>query len=142
MVDFTVNEVGAQGDLVRITSEMTDGQLRTSTLSVAEVEMKGVLGNAELFAEVDGNEYAEQNGRVVVVGDGKIGCFDNGDYVTYSTLKFGTSGTAKSIALSYFKGINGGNLQIGLGDENGEIIGTFDPSRTGGWYAGLSTSPS
>ena len=77
VVDFTVNEVGAQGDLVRITSETTDGQLRTSTLSLEEVEIKGVLGDAELFAEVDGNEYAEQNG-VLVVGDGKIGCFDNG----------------------------------------------------------------
>ena len=57
-----------------------------------------------------------------------------GDYVTYSTLKFGTSGTTKSIALSYSKGTNGGNLEIRLGDENGEIIGIFDPSRTGGWY--------
>ena len=62
--------------------------------------------------------------------------------MSYSTLKFGTSGTTKSIALSYSKDTNGGNLQIRLGDENGEIIGTFDPSRTGGWYVGLSTSPS
>ena len=134
VVDFTVNGVGAQGEVVRITSETADGQGRT--LSLAEVEIEGVLGDAEdheLFAEVDGDEYAEQNG-VRIVGDKEIGHFDNGDYVTYSSLNFGPSGTTKSIILSYSKGTIGGNLEIRLGDENGEIIGTFDPSRTAGWH--------
>ena len=134
VVDFTVNGVGAQGEVVRINSETADGQWRT--LSLAEVEIEGVLGDAEdheLFVEVDGEEYAEQNG-VRIVGDKEIGHFDNADNVTYSSLNFGPSGTTKSIILSYSKGTIGGNLEIRLGDENGEIIGTFDPSRTAGWH--------
>mmetsp|Transcript_614 Transcript_614/g.699 ORF Transcript_614/g.699 Transcript_614/m.699 type:complete len:819 (-) Transcript_614:14-2470(-) len=60
--------------------------------------------------------------------------FDNGDFVTYSNLNFGPSGTTKSMSLEYSKrNSNNGKLELRLDGPEGPLIADFIPRNTGGW---------
>ena len=100
-------------------------------LNVASVELSDFADRTKQYAKVLGPQYSDsQNIRV---GSNAIGYFDNGDYVTYSSINFGSSGTSKSILISYAKGNTGGRAEIRIGGPSGTLIATFSPSNTGGW---------
>ena len=68
------------------------------------------------------------------MGTGALGYFDNGDYMTYSSVDFGSAGTTKSILLNHSKGNReGGIMEVRIDGLEGDLIGTFKPSYTGGW---------
>ena len=132
VVDF--GEDGVEGQVVRITSETSPG-VRV-TLSLAEVEIDGILGPAidhETHAEVDADEYIDQSGIGMGSNGELIGWFDNGDFITYGSLNFGPSGTTKSLLVSYAKASSGSSMEIRLGGKDGTLIGELKPSNTGSW---------
>merc|ERR1712183_254049 len=59
---------------------------------------------------------------------------DNGNFITYSSLNFGSYGATSSIKVTYSKGNHGGRMEIRLNGPDGDIIGEFSPSHTGGWH--------
>ena len=85
----------------------------------------------ELFAKVPATEFATHQG--VRSNTQAITHFSSDDYLTYSNINFGSSGTTKSIRLSYSKGNDGGELEMRLGGPEGNLIGTYTPENTGGW---------
>jgi len=131
VVDFG----GVVGQVVSITRETAPGSPKH--LHLAEVQIEGSLGAAvspRLFAEIDADEYNSQSG-IRLENDGTtIGYFDNGDYMTYESVNFGPSGTTKSILFNYAKANRNGRMEIRLGGVDGELIGEFVPSNTGGWH--------
>jgi hypothetical protein len=58
---------------------------------------------------------------------------DKEDHITYSGLNFGSYGDTSSIKITYSKHSNGGRIEIRLDGPDGDVIGEFYPSRTGGW---------
>ena len=131
---------GALGQVVSITRETGPGVKKR--LHLADVQIEGTLGavvTPKLYAEVDGDEYSSQNGIQLGNNGETIGHFDNGDHVTYESLNFGPYGTTKSILLSYAKGNRNGRLEIRLGGLEGELIGEFLPTNTGGWGEYIDT---
>ena len=135
VVDFG----GASGQIVRITLETGEDK---QYLSLAEVEVEGTLDGPPLsnhFLKVEGLFYAEQRGTWAV-STGAIGHFDNGDYLTYTDIDFGSSGTTKSILLNHSKGNRDGKVEVRLGGPDGEVISTFTPSYTGGWDKFMTAS--
>jgi hypothetical protein len=130
VVDFE----GVVGQVVRITRETPIGSKKY--LSLADVQIEGTLGAAiedELFAKVDADEYSSMKGIYMHTGGETIGCFHNGDHMTYESLNFGPLGTTKSIRVSYAKKNTGGRMEIRLGGPEGTLIGELYPSRTASW---------
>lgn len=86
---------------------------------------------SELFPKVLSTAFSTQSG---VQSDTQvIGWFDTNDSITYSNLNFGSSGTTKSIRLSYSKANSKGKAEIRVGGPGGTKIATFIPQNTGGW---------
>lgn len=87
----------------------------------------------QLFPQILGTAFSNQSG---VKSDNRaITHFDIDDYITYSNLNFGSSGTTKTIKLSYAKGNNSNNslVELRLGGIDGTLISSFNPKNTGGW---------
>jgi hypothetical protein len=128
VVDFG----GISGQIVRITLETGDD---TQYLSLAEVQVLGtILGPplANQMLKVDALLYDVSHGTHPS-SSGGIGHFDNGDYLGYRDIDFGTYGITKSILLNHSKGNWNGKVEVRLDDPEGQLIGTFFPDYTGGW---------
>jgi len=89
-----------------------------------------------LYPLVKGIDYDSQMGTKKVHRGRSVGHFDDNDYLTYSSINFGDTGITKSILLSYSKGnVNRGHkMELRIGGPDGDIIGDFSPSNTGGWF--------
>jgi len=87
---------------------------------------------SELFPTILANALSSQSGDVRT-DMYALNHFDNGDFVTYSNINFGPSGTTKSMNLEYSVHGNNGMLEIRLDSPTGTVIGTFSPQNTGGW---------
>jgi hypothetical protein len=86
---------------------------------------------SELFPTILANALSSQSG--VRTDMYAINHFDNHDFVTYSNINLGPSGTTKSMNLEYSVHGNNGMLEIRLDSPTGTVIGTFSPQNTGGW---------
>ncbi len=86
----------------------------------------------ELYLHIPATEYSDQSGLRSTYD--KLTHFDQNDYVTYSSLNFGPAAATKSIRLSYAKGNHNGKVEMRLGGPQGEIIATYSPQNTGGWF--------
>ncbi len=89
------------------------------------------------YARIPASEFSSQSG-VRYETHGNIGYFDTNDYVTYTSVNFGSAGTTNNIKLRYAKANSGGTLEIRSGGPTGTVLATFNPTNTGGWqtYAG------
>ena len=87
--------------------------------------------SADAFPHVLATEYSDQSGLHSTYD--QLTHFDQTDYVTYSSLNFGSSGATKSIRLSYAKGNSNGKIEMRLGGPQGVVIATYSPQYTGGW---------
>ena len=107
-------------------------------LNLAWFELLDFSERSDVYSRIPATEYADQSGiqfenSKSTTGDYTIGWYDNGDYVTYANVNFGSAGTSKIIDISYAKASNGGRVEVMLGGADGTKIGEFSPSNTGGW---------
>merc|ERR1712150_392093 len=100
-------------------------------LNLASVELSDFADRTKQYAKVLGPQYSDS--KSVRVGSNAIGYFDNGDYVTYSSINFGQAGTTYSMNINYAKSGSGGKVEIRLGGSDGKIIGEYKPADTGSW---------
>jgi len=122
---------GVEGSAVRVTRETGAGQ--NQVLSLAEVQIQGTLGDPvepEIFTEIQADHYFDQKG---ICGDDVVACFGTDDYVSYSSINFGPSGTTKTVKVLFAKGNGGGRVELRLGGNTGTVLGEFKPWNTGGW---------
>ena len=86
----------------------------------------------DVLSRIPATEYSTMDG--VETDMYVIKNFDEGDYVTYSNLNFGPSGTTNSITVSYAKrNSNSGIVEMRLDGPTGPLIGEFVPQSTGDW---------
>lgn len=64
-------------------------------------------------------------------GERSVAYINNGDWVAYTNVDFGTGAT--SFQASCSSGANGGNIEIRLGSQQGTLIGTCPITSTGDW---------
>ena len=93
-----------------------------------------------IFPSILGTDYVLQQGTRS--SGTTVTFFDNNDYMVYTSVNFGPSGTTKGFLINYNKGNQGGKLEIRLGSStSGELIAEMTPARVdGGWGAEPSTA--
>lgn len=139
VVDFE----GAFGQTVRIS--LPSGGI----LSLAEVQVEGLVhtpaptisaapSSSPAPTQVNriflGTDYMEEKGTGFSEGSTTISGFDSGDYLTYGSVTFGSSGTTTGIRINYSKGTHGGSVELRLGKgTTGTLIGEFYPATTRSW---------
>ncbi len=87
------------------------------------------------FTQIQAETYNSQSGIMKELyndnGDRSVAYINNGDYVVYKNVDFGTGATG--FQASCASGGNGGNIEIRLGSQSGTLIGTCTIPSTGGW---------
>ncbi len=87
----------------------------------------------ELYPYVLATAFSDQKGLKSTYD--QLTHFDQDDYVTYTSINFGSAAAAsRSIRMSYAKGnTSQGKIEIKLGGPAGQVIATYTPQNTGGW---------
>ena len=117
------------GNIVTITLPGTG-----RTLTLDEVEVYTKEADLPLFTKHLGTSYSSQYGTGANAGPTVVGYFDDGDYLCYNSLNFGTTGTTTGIILNYAKDVSTGvSAEIRLDNQSGQILRTYSPPQTGGW---------
>ncbi|WOO37090.1 non-reducing end alpha-L-arabinofuranosidase family hydrolase [Anaerocolumna sp. AGMB13020] len=86
------------------------------------------------FTQIEAESFNDQSGiqtETCTEGGENIGYIENGDYVVYNNIDFG-SGAAKFQA-RVASATNGGNIEIRLDSNTGTLIGICPVAGTGGW---------
>ena len=99
--------------------------------NLAWIELSDFPERSKVHAHVAASAYSNQKG--IMFSGGKVGWFDNNDYITYSSLNFGELGTTYSMKINYAKSGTGGKVEIRLDGPDGKIIGEYKPANTGSW---------
>ena len=101
-------------------------------LNLAWIEFSDFPKRSDAHARIAALEYSDRRG--IAFGEkGNLGYFDNGDYVTYSSINFGQAGTTHSMNINYAKSRSGGKVEIRLGGSDEKIIGEYKPADTRSW---------
>lgn len=88
------------------------------------------------FMQIEAESYNYQSGVQTetcsdVNGGLDVGFIENGDYVVYSNIDFGTD--AKGFVARVASATNGGNIELRLDSLTGTLIGNLVVKETGGW---------
>ena len=102
-------------------------------LDFAYFELSDFADRTAVHARIEASEISTSKGVRMVAGAKKLGNFDDGDFVTYSQVNFGTPGTTEGIILRYAKQTNGGSMEVRLGGPAGSLLAEFKPINTGSW---------
>lgn len=88
------------------------------------------------FTQIEAESFDNQQGvqtETCTEGGENVGYIENGDYVSYSNIDFGTG--AAGFQARVASATNGGNIEIRLDSINGTLIGTCPVAGTGGWQS-------
>merc|ERR550539_2094943 len=106
-------------------------------LDLAWFELADFSDRADIYTRIPATEYSDQNGIQFVPTDSEgnmqLGHYYSGDYITYSNVNFGASGTSDLLRMEFTKGNHGGKVVLKLDGPNGTTVGEFNPYNTGGW---------
>ncbi|MCK3684684.1 glycoside hydrolase family 43 protein [Maribellus sp. YY47] len=109
-----------------------DGSIPLITPTKAAVT-KSVV-NLNPFKKVEAETIAWSKG-LKTEGNSQTGVYvtkiENDDYLTVRSVDFGKG--AKKFAANVASGSHGGQIEVRVGNPNGELLGTIDVKNTGGW---------
>ncbi|WP_214482878.1 glycosyl hydrolase [Bacillus sp. SM2101] len=88
------------------------------------------------FDQIEAEQYTSMSGieteQTTDVGGGlNVGWIDNGDYLVFNRVDFGTGATGVEARVATES--TGGTIELRLDSIEGELIGTVDITPTGGW---------
>ena len=86
------------------------------------------------FSQIEAESYNSQSGiQTESCGEGgqNIGYIENGDYVVYNNIDFGSGATSFQARVA--SATSGGNIELRLDSTTGTLIGTCSVTGTGGW---------
>ncbi|MFD3538619.1 beta-1,3-glucanase family protein [Streptomyces sp. NPDC058662] len=97
-------------------------------------------GGVSAFATIQAEAFSSQSGTQVEAcsdagGGSDVGRLSNGDWLTYSSVAFGTAGATRfnaRVASGAAAGVSG-LVQVRLGSPTATPIGSFAVGSTGGW---------
>ncbi len=105
----------------------------------------GAPGSRSAFTNIEAEQYNQVNSSTIQIigtanGGSGLGYIENGDYVTYSNIDFG-SGANRFTAL-VASDVPSTNIEIRLNGPYGTLLGTLQVDPTGGWnnYTNQSTT--
>ena len=101
----------------------------SSSPSTPTVASGGISTTSVIQAE---NFSATQGAARITNG---VGHFDNGDWIEYKGLNFGTGVRSFSAAVAAPAAYAGQKIQLRLDGPNGQLIGTLVPKATAGWFS-------
>jgi glucuronoarabinoxylan endo-1,4-beta-xylanase len=84
-------------------------------------------------AESYNSQSGTQNELCSDTGNRDVGYIENGDWLSFTSLDFGTG--ASSFQMHAASNTSGGNIEIRLGSTTGTLVGTCAIGGTGGWHA-------
>lgn len=87
------------------------------------------------YSTLEAESFSGQSGiqsETCSEGGSDIGFIENGDYIVYNNVDFGTSG-ASSFQARVASNTSGGNIEIRLDSSTGTLVGTCPVAGTGGW---------
>ena len=93
-----------------------------------------VIEPRSAFTKIEAESYNSQSGiqtESCDEGGQNIGYIENGDYVVYKKIDFGSGATSFQARAS--SGSSGGNIEIRLDSIDGTLIGTCQVPATGDW---------
>lgn len=99
----------------------------------------GVIGQSNdptnAFSTIEAEDFSSQSGiQTEACGEGglNVGYINNGDYLVFNDVDFGSAGASQLVARAATNG-QGGTIQVRLDGTSGTQIGTLAISGTGGW---------
>ncbi len=116
---FSITEIGPIGNT--ITFKLNNGDNVVPTKISA-------------FTRIEAESYSEANGiqtSTCSEGGSYVGWIDNGDYVVYKNIDFGTGASAVNMRVA--SATAGGSMELRIDSLSGEIVGTCKVSSTGSW---------
>ncbi|MFD0671227.1 carbohydrate-binding protein [Cohnella sp. GCM10027633] len=92
---------------------------------------------AVTFNQIEAESYntmlgIQTEGTSDTGGGQNVGFIDNGDYLSFNNINFGSPG-ATSVQLRVASNASGGNVEVRLGSATGTLAGTCAVPGTGGW---------
>ncbi len=86
------------------------------------------------FTQIEAESFSTQSGvqtETCSEGGLNVGFIENGDYVVYNNVDFGSGATSFQARVA--SATNGGNIEIRLDSVTGPLIGTCEVKGTGDW---------
>jgi beta-galactosidase len=135
--------------LVIVQATKTTGQITVTAnsngLSSSSVTVNTTDGPTNeaisAFTQIEAENYNNQTGiqtETCSEGGQNVGYIENGDYVSYSNIDFGSG--AKSFQARVASGTSGGNIELRLDSPTGTLVGTCPVQGTGGWQSWVTKS--
>jgi uncharacterized protein (DUF608 family)/regulation of enolase protein 1 (concanavalin A-like superfamily) len=92
--------------------------------------------NSSAFSQIEAENFSSQSGiqtESCSEGGLNVGWIENGDYMVYNNLDFGTGATGFDARVASATG--GGNIEVRLDSLTGTLVGTCVVAGTGGWQS-------
>ena len=104
------------------------------TLDANPATPNPTTGPRSAFTQIEAESYNTQSGiQTESCGEGgqDVGFIENGDYVVYNSIDFGSGVTSFQARVA--SATSGGNIEIRLDSTTGTLVGTCPVAGTGGW---------
>ncbi|MEI5907703.1 beta-1,3-glucanase family protein [Bacillus spongiae] len=136
---------GAHGDTTEPTPEPTEPTPEPTEPEPEPTEPEPTTPDTiNPYVQIQAEDYDSMSGiqteSTTDVGGGQnVGWIENGDYLVFNNLDFGTEG-AKGIEARIATESAGGVMEVRLDSPNGLLVGTIDIQHTGGWQSWVTES--
>ncbi|MFS1516261.1 carbohydrate-binding protein [Bacillus sp. SCS-151] len=115
------------------------GNLNWFTFSDAIQDNPAINAFEQIEAENYDTQYGVQTENSSDVGGGlNVGHTDNGDYIGYNNVDFGEGAVAVEARVATDS--EGGMIELHLDSPTGDLIGTINITKTGGWQSWVTES--
>ena len=113
------------------------GYSGTPSISVSPLQGIATKFGTEVYdMKTEAEDFSSQSGISIEScdeGGSDIGFIENGDYAVYNNIDFDTGKVKLDIRIA--SNSSGGNIEVILDNSNGQSLGTFAISGTGGWQS-------
>ncbi len=127
----------AAGSSINVSNGSFTAQLSPQSITtfVGDLGSVGPVEPRDPFVKMEAESYDSQSGIQNVTcdeGTEAVGYTENGDYIVFQNVDFGSSG-AGSFQARVSSDTEGGNIEIRLDSITGPLAGTCPVKGTGGW---------
>lgn len=98
-------------------------------------------GDIDAFSQIEAEDYSSMSGvqkETCTEGGQNIGYIENGDYIVFNNVNFGTGAVSFDARVS--SGTSGGSIEVRLDGISGQLVGVCNVSNTGGWQTWTTKS--
>ncbi|WP_299436708.1 carbohydrate-binding protein [uncultured Aquimarina sp.] len=116
------------GDDYDVTSAVSQSSNISDSSETCE-DTVAICDSHDAFSQIEAEDFCEQSGIQTGSTNSFVGWVNNGDWVQYENVDFGSG--ANSIEISASSGTSGGTIEIRQGSVSGTLLGTVEVTNTG-----------